>query len=108
MLSSTVCFFFFLFFHFLFLFFSFLSKQLLVGLVSSYRYEGPRVNVETAQIESQTLHTAIKNAHKKKPKEDEDVVRILATRSKAHLKTIFNIYKETYGHNIHDVSYPKF
>ncbi|KAK9282665.1 hypothetical protein L1049_010885 [Liquidambar formosana] len=73
---------------------------LLVALVSSYRYEGPRVNEEIAKSEAKTVSTAIKTADKKKPIEDEEVIRILSTRSKPHLKAIFKHYKEICGNNI--------
>ncbi|XP_034703279.1 annexin D4 [Vitis riparia] len=75
-------------------------RKLLVGLVSSYRYEGPKVNEEIAKSEAKTLFAAIKNADKKNPIEDEEVVRILTTRSKPHLKAIFKHYKEINGKNI--------
>ncbi|XP_059649220.1 annexin D4 [Cornus florida] len=76
------------------------ERKLFVALVSSYRYEGQRVNDATAKSEAKTLGAAIKNANKKKPIEDEEVVRILATRSKLHLKAIFRHYKEMCGKNI--------
>ncbi|KAK9282972.1 hypothetical protein L1049_011197 [Liquidambar formosana] len=76
------------------------DRHLLVALVSSYRYEGPRVNEEIAKSEAKTVSTAIKTADKKKPIEDEEVIRILSTRSKPHLKAIFKHYKEICGNNI--------
>lgn len=71
--------------------------------MSSYRYEGPKVNEEIAKSEAKTLFAAIKNADKKNPIEDEEVVRILTTRSKPHLKAIFKHYKEINGKNIDEV-----
>lgn len=74
------------------------QQQLLVGLVSSYRYEGPKVvNEHTARFEAETICCAIKNAEKKNPIEDEEVVRILTTRSKPHIKAILKHYKEING-----------
>ncbi|KAL7238467.1 hypothetical protein ACSBR2_004548 [Camellia fascicularis] len=77
-----------------------IERNLLVALVSSYRYEGTRVHQETAKSEAKTLCTAIKNAGKKNPIADGEVVRILSTRSKLHLKAVFNHYKEISGNNI--------
>ncbi|PSS24415.1 Annexin like [Actinidia chinensis var. chinensis] len=70
------------------------ERKLFVALVSSYRYEGPKVHEETAKSEAKTLYNAVVNAAKKHPIEDEDVVRILSTRSKLHLKSVFKHYKE--------------
>lgn len=78
-------------------------EQLLAALVSSYRYEGPRVSEETAKAEANILSSAVKNAVKKKPIEDEEVVRILTTRSKLHIKAIAHHYKEISGNNIEEV-----
>ncbi|KAG5539174.1 hypothetical protein RHGRI_019660 [Rhododendron griersonianum] len=73
------------------------ERNLLVALVSSYRYEGPRVHEDTAKSEAKTLSSAVKNALKKNPMEDEVVVRILSTRSKLHLKSVFKHYKDIFG-----------
>ncbi|KAK6933941.1 Annexin repeat [Dillenia turbinata] len=76
------------------------ERKLLVALVSAYRYEGPSVKEEVAKAEAKILYNAIKNGVSKKPSEDDEVVRILSTRSKLHLKTLFHYYKEISGHNI--------
>lgn len=78
-------------------------EQLLVGLVSSYRYEGPKVQEEIVKSEAKILLSAIKNADRKNPIEDEEVVRIVTTRSKPHLKAIFKHCKDINGKNIHEV-----
>ncbi|WKA02191.1 hypothetical protein VitviT2T_020409 [Vitis vinifera] len=78
----------------------FLRFKLLVALVSSYRYEGSRVNDGTARSEATTLAIAVKNVDKKNPIEDDGIVRILTTRSKLHLKAVVKYYKEIYGKNI--------
>ncbi|KAF6167221.1 hypothetical protein GIB67_029859 [Kingdonia uniflora] len=75
-----------------------LTSQLLVALVSSYRYEGKKVKEEIAKSEAKILGNAIKNGDKKKPIKNEEVVRILSTRSKLHL--VFNYYKEIHGKDI--------
>jgi len=78
-------------------------EQLLVALVSAYRYEGPKVKEDAAKSEAKILANAIKNGNKKNPIEDEEVIRILSTRSKAHLKVVCKHYKEVSGNNIHEV-----
>ncbi|KAG6514225.1 hypothetical protein ZIOFF_024571 [Zingiber officinale] len=74
--------------------------QLLVGLVSAYRYEGSRVDHEMAKSEAKILGNSIKNASKKDPVEDQEVIRILTTRSKAHISLTFKHYKEMFGKSI--------
>lgn len=78
-------------------------EQLLVALVSAYRYEGTKVKDDAAKSEAKELHNAIKNADKRKPIEDDEVVRILTTRSKPHLQAIYKYYKEISGKNIDEV-----
>lgn len=73
------------------------ERKLLVSLVSAYRYEGPRVREDAAKSEATELHQAIKNAGKKFPVEDDEVVRILSTRSKLHIKSVYKHYKELFG-----------
>ncbi|PKA54390.1 Annexin-like protein RJ4 [Apostasia shenzhenica] len=65
-------------------------RKLLVGLVSTYRYDGDEVDARLAAVEAKTLHDVIK----RKPLESEEAIRILTTRSKAQLKAIFNKYKD--------------
>ena len=71
--------------------------------MSSYRYEGLRVNEGIARSEAMTLAIAVKNVDKKNPIEDDAIVRILTTRSKLHLKAVVKYYKEIYGKNIDEV-----
>ncbi|XP_057498052.1 annexin D4-like [Actinidia eriantha] len=78
------------------------ERKLFVALVSSYRYEGPKVHEETAKSEAKMLYNAVVNAGKKHPLEDEDVVRILSTRSKLHLKSVFKHYKEISGRDMEE------
>jgi hypothetical protein len=79
---------------------------LLVGLVSAYRYEGPRVSEETARAEAKALVAAVKSAGHAAAKlvENDDVVRILTTRSKPHLVETFKHYKEIHGRHIEEVT----
>ncbi|KAL0464501.1 UNVERIFIED_CONTAM: Annexin D4 [Sesamum latifolium] len=72
------------------------EKELLVAVLSSYRYEGPKVNEETAKLEAKTLSDVI--GKKGLNKENEDfVIRILSTRSKLHVKAIYKHYKAITG-----------
>ncbi|XP_057976620.1 annexin D4-like [Malania oleifera] len=76
------------------------ERKMLVALVSSYRYEGPKVSEEAAKCEAKTLCSCIRNADKKQPMEDEEVVRIVATRSKPHLRAIYKHYEGICGSNL--------
>jgi len=68
--------------------------------VGTYRYDGDEVNVNLAQSEAKILHDAIKQ----KIYNDEEVIRILSTRSKAQLNATFNRYKDEYGASITKVN----
>ncbi|KAL3829786.1 hypothetical protein ACJIZ3_018588 [Penstemon smallii] len=73
------------------------EKKLLVALLSAYRYEGTKVNDEIAKLEAQTVWNAIREGgtgNRKELLEDEEIIRILSTRSKLHLKAIYKHYKE--------------
>ena len=85
----------------------FACVQLLVGLVSAYRYEGPRVNEEVAKAEAKALGAAVKSADAgggsgEKLVENDEVVRILTTRSKPHLVETFKYYKEMHGRHVEE------
>ncbi|CAJ1959017.1 unnamed protein product [Sphenostylis stenocarpa] len=64
-------------------------------LVSSFRYGGSEINARLAQSEADALHEAIKN--KNKSKSNEDIIRILTTRSKTQLVATFNRYRDDHG-----------
>ncbi|KAM3410164.1 hypothetical protein ACQJBY_002407 [Aegilops geniculata] len=76
--------------------------SLLVGLVSAYRYEGPKVSDDTAKAEAKALGAAVKSAAGGKLVENDEVVRILTTRSKPHLVQTFKYYKELHGKHIEE------
>uniref|UniRef100_A0A2N9GBI3 Annexin n=1 Tax=Fagus sylvatica TaxID=28930 RepID=A0A2N9GBI3_FAGSY len=76
------------------------ERKLFVALLSAYRYEGSKIKEDAAKSEANTLSNAIKDADKKKPIEDDEVIRILTTRSKPHLQAIYKYYKEISGKNI--------
>lgn len=71
-------------------------RKLLVPLVSAFRYEGEEVNMSLAKKEAKLLHEKI--SHKKY--NDEEIIRILTTRSKAQLLATFNHYNDQQGHPI--------
>ncbi|KAK7283917.1 hypothetical protein RIF29_13666 [Crotalaria pallida] len=71
-------------------------RQLLVGLVSSFRYGGHEINARLAKTEADILHEAIKD----KKHNHEEVIRILTTRSKTQLVATFNRYRDEHGISI--------
>lgn len=75
------------------------NLQLLVPLVSSFRYEGPEVNTMLAKSEAKILHEKISE----KAYSDEEVIRILTTRSKAQLAATLNNYNDHFGNAINKV-----
>lgn len=68
-------------------------------LLTAYRYEGPEVNRSLAKSEALLLQEKIK----KKSYADEEIIRILTTRSKLQLEATFNIYHDEFGHPINKV-----
>ncbi|KAJ6794515.1 annexin D2-like [Iris pallida] len=74
-------------------------RKLLVPLVSSYRYEGSEVNMSLAKSEAKVLHEKIVE----KAYNDEELIRILATRSKPQLVATFNDYNNAFGNPINKV-----
>nr|AFK41857.1 unknown [Lotus japonicus] len=71
-------------------------RQLLVGLVTSFRYVGEEINAKLAQSEAEILHEAVKE----KKGSHEEAIRILTTRSKTQLIATFNRYREIHGTSI--------
>lgn len=71
-------------------------RQLLVGLVTAFRYEGDEINVKLAQAEANVLHETVKE----KKGNYEEVIRILTTRSKTQLVATFNRYRDEHGISI--------
>ena len=74
--------------------------QLLVPLVSSFRYEGAEVNMTLAKSEAKNLHEKISE----KCCNDDEIIRILTTRSKAQLNATLNHYNNQYGNAINKVN----
>ncbi|CAL5196333.1 unnamed protein product [Lathyrus oleraceus] len=71
-------------------------RQFLVGLVSSFRYDGDYIHPSLAKYEAEILHEAIQN----KNGNLDEVIRILTTRSKKQLKATFNRYRDDHGYSI--------
>lgn len=71
-------------------------RKLLVPLVSAYRYEGPEVNMTLAKSEAKTLHEKISD----KAYDDDEVIRIITTRSKEQLIATLNQYNNQFGNAI--------
>ncbi|KAJ9670076.1 hypothetical protein PVL29_026560 [Vitis rotundifolia] len=70
--------------------------QLLVPLVSAFRYEGPEVNMILARTEAKILHQKISE----KAYSDEELIRIVTTRSKPQLNATLNHYNNEFGNAI--------
>ncbi|VAI09196.1 unnamed protein product [Triticum turgidum subsp. durum] len=68
------------------------ANRLLLGLISAYRYEGPRVDEELAREEAAAL-----SAGPGAKAQSELVVRVLATRSKPQLRATFRLYRELHS-----------
>ncbi|CAL9100511.1 ANX [Musa troglodytarum] len=71
-------------------------RKLLVPLVSTYRYEGAEVDMSLSKSEAKILHQKIKD----NDCSNEEVIRILTTRSKAQLLATFNDYHNEFGNPI--------
>jgi annexin A7/11 len=71
----------------------------LVPLVSAFRYEGEEVNTILAKSEAKILHEKISA----KAYSDEEIIRILTTRSKAQLNATLNHYNNAFGNAINKV-----
>lgn len=72
--------------------------QLLLPLVSTFRYDGnaDEVNVKLARSEAKTLHKKVTE----KAYTDEDLIRILTTRSKAQIGATLNHFKDNFGSSL--------
>ncbi|KAL5760312.1 hypothetical protein ACOSP7_018824 [Xanthoceras sorbifolium] len=72
------------------------KRKILLGLVSSFRYDKEMVYLDVANLEATKLHEAIKA----KQLDHDQVVYILATRNFHQLKATFRCYKRNYGNSI--------
>ncbi|CAA2982916.1 annexin RJ4 [Olea europaea subsp. europaea] len=71
-------------------------RQLLVGLVSVYRYDGKEINARLASFEAEILHRVISE----KVYNHEENIRIITTRSKAQVLATLNQFKDDYDTKI--------
>ncbi|KAI6689328.1 hypothetical protein NL676_026156 [Syzygium grande] len=71
-------------------------SELLVSLVTSYRYDGDEVNMTLAKAEAKILHEKISE----RAYNDKDLIRMLATRSKAQIKATLDHYRNEFGNDI--------
>ncbi|KAJ9172248.1 hypothetical protein P3X46_015509 [Hevea brasiliensis] len=71
-------------------------RKLLVAVVSAYRYDGAEIDDKVAHLEAEILHGDISE----KAFNNEELIRILTTRSKSQLKATFNRYKDIHGTSI--------
>lgn len=67
--------------------------QLLLLLVSVYRYETEVTEPKLVETEAEILHKCIKD----KAYNHDEIVRILTTRSKAHLTATFYRFRDVYS-----------
>lgn len=72
------------------------AKQILVPLVSAFRYEGGETNLTLAKSEAKILHEKITG----KAYGDDEIIRILTTRSKPQLNATLNQYNDAFGNPI--------
>ncbi|GMH05091.1 hypothetical protein Nepgr_006931 [Nepenthes gracilis] len=71
-------------------------RRLLVLLVSAYRFEGDATDPRLAETEADVLQHAVKD----KAYNNDEIVRILTTRSKAQLVATFYRYRDVHGTSI--------
>lgn len=74
--------------------------QILVGLTSSFRYDGAVVDLDVANDEASKLQEAIAL----KQLDQDVVVWILSTRNVFQLRATFESYHQKYGNIIYEVS----
>ncbi|KAK7283913.1 hypothetical protein RIF29_13662 [Crotalaria pallida] len=68
-------------------------RKLLLGLVSSYRYDKVAISLEVAKSEATKIHEAINT----KKLDDDHIIWILSTRNLFQLRETFASYKHLYG-----------
>ncbi|KAF8043049.1 hypothetical protein BT93_A1403 [Corymbia citriodora subsp. variegata] len=68
-------------------------RKILVGLVSSYRYDKEMVSMDVAHSEAALLHEAIE----RKQLDQDSVLWVLGTRNIFQLRATFQCYEQNYG-----------
>ncbi|CAL1388950.1 unnamed protein product [Linum trigynum] len=71
-------------------------RKLLFSLIACHRYDGDDVNLTLAKQEAKILHDKLEE----KQFADDEVIRILSTRSKSQVNAALNQYKSQFGHEI--------
>ncbi|KAM7252826.1 hypothetical protein ACFE04_025444 [Oxalis oulophora] len=71
-------------------------RKMMLYLVSSYRYEGDEVDMTVAKSDAKLLHQKISE----KAYNDEDIIWILSTRSRAQINATLNDYKNEFGNEV--------
>ncbi|XP_020230830.1 annexin D8 [Cajanus cajan] len=71
-------------------------RRLLVAVVSTYRYDGDEFDENLAHLEANVLHELIEQ----KTFNDDEIFRILCTRSKKQLCATFSTFRNIYGTTI--------
>lgn len=68
-----------------------------MGVVSAYRCEGNEIDENMAELEANIIDDEIKG---KGCKNNEEIIRIVSTRSKPQLNATFNRYRDIHGTSI--------
>ncbi|CAI0446167.1 unnamed protein product [Linum tenue] len=71
-------------------------RKLLFSLIACHRYDGDDVNLTLAKQEAKIL----REKFEEKQFADDEVIRILSTRSKSQVNAALNQYKSQFGHEI--------
>ncbi|GAA0153251.1 calcium-binding protein [Lithospermum erythrorhizon] len=71
-------------------------RKLLVPLVTAYRYPGDEANLVLAKTEAKLIHEKIHD----KAFSDDDIIRIISTRSKAQINATLNQYKNLFENDV--------
>ncbi|KAM7278102.1 hypothetical protein ACFE04_005236 [Oxalis oulophora] len=71
-------------------------RKLLVSVTSAYKYDGEEIDGGLTDSEANMLHNDIYE----KAFNHEELIRILSTRCKAHLRATFNCYKDIHGTSV--------
>lgn len=71
-------------------------RKLLLPLIATCRYDGSEVNLTLAKTEAKLLHEKLGD----KCYNDDEIIRILTTRSKFQINATLNQYKNLYGEDI--------
>ncbi|VAH34341.1 annexin-like protein RJ4 [Triticum urartu] len=69
-------------------------RNLLVALVSTYRYDGDEVNGGLARSEAKIIQADVKNGV---TADHGELIRVLGTRSRAQLGATFNCFRDEHG-----------